>query len=232
MQVKYESDMSPKEKRQAEIAKIRALSWTDKIVHMWSYHKVILFSPVILALFIWGSISFVQNLRYEDVLNVAVSHGDMTLDRLTIVEELKQNLGIESQYAELFIDGSYFFSDMQDHNVIQKFVTKVAASAIDVFITDLVPYNHYHDAEFFKPLDLIFTQEELDQLTIINGDAIDMTEYVEQLTHFFGVHYTPVYFTVIGNVDLEQVNLGRYVRGDTIRELVFLLTGITPSVTR
>ena len=195
---------------------------------MYSYHKIIVFSPILLAIAIVTLTSMIQNARQQEVLNIAVSMGASHGERLDQIEELRQSLGIENPYALVRMDGSYFFDNMNDVNVIQKFVVKVAAAAIDVFIAERVVYAHYHRADFFKPLEELFSPQELAQLTIINDDGIDMSAYTDVLEYYFGIQHSPVFLTVIGSVDLEQTSLGTYRRLDTIRAFVFHLTGITP----
>ena len=212
---RYESDLTSKEKRQLELEKIKSLSFKEKLEHMWAYHKLILFFPVILIAFVIFAYQFIQNARTETVLSIAIVDS-FEADVEKVTEEIRKQLNIFNRFSEISIDTNYFTRDGEfDAQTLQKFTVIVAAQGMDVLITGLEITEFYLGTELFMDLNLVFEQEELAGLNVIDSHAIDITDS-SIARDVLGLHYSPIYFMVIGNVEIDEINHD----GMTKRELI------------
>ena len=212
---RYESDLSPKERRQLEIEKIKSLSFKEKLEHMWAYHKLILFFPVILVILITFTYQFIQNARRETVLSIAVVDS-IGADIEKVTEEVREQLNIHNRFSEITIDINYFtYNGEFDVQSIQKFTVVVAAQGMDVLISGLEIAELYLGKELFLDLNQVFTPEELAKMNVIDSHAIDITDS-SVAKEKLSLYYSPIYFMVIGNVELDEVNHD----GMTKRELI------------
>ena len=212
---KYESDMTPKEKREAEIAKLKAMDFKEKCSHMWQYHKLILAAPIILIALIIGVSSWIYNMRFQDVLNIAVFNGFHAQAEVDPRQQLAYDLGITDHYSQLVIDNTYSFLDGSiTMESLQKFVVMVSASEIDVLIAMPEVFEIYSEQEMFMDLTEVFTAAQLEGFEIVDNTAIDISGAVEANALYFGINYEPVYLMVLINADLDGYNQdGTTVRG-------------------
>jgi hypothetical protein len=98
---------------------------------------------------------------------------------------------------------------------VQKFTVVVAAGGMDILISSPEIYDIYKDQGFFMNMSEIFTPEELSQSHLIDNNALKISHY-QIVAEEFNLFYETVYFMVISNVDLDEVNHD----GMTKRELV------------
>jgi len=214
---KYESDLTSKEKRKMEIEKLKQMTFLEKLSHMWSYHKLILFMPIIVILLVFGIVRWVENSRYETVLSIAVVNSASWEDNSEVWEGLREQLEIQNRHSEILVDTAYvFLEDAPNMEATQKLTVVVAAGTLDILIANQHVYDTYRVHDMFLDLGEIFSEEEMAAMQIVNGNAIDISATTEVNERYFGVMHTPVYLTVISNVDLDEVNL----EGITKRELI------------
>jgi len=213
---RYESDLTAKEKRQMEIEKIKGLSFKEKLEHMWTYHKFILASPILLVLLIVFVHSFIQNSRMESVLNIGIS-GGFEAEVEEIVELTKERLHIENRFSQIMIDTTYVTIEGSfDISSAQKFVVIVAAGGMDILITNPGVYEFHKEHEFFMDLRELFSEEELSTMTLVDNYAIDITSY-SVVREKFNLPYETIYFMVIANVEIDEVNPEGRTRGEMVR---------------
>jgi len=219
---RHESDLTPKEKRQMEIEKIKSLSFPKKIEHMWAYHKLILASPIILiGLVVFGH-GWIQNLRTDQVLNIGISNGFET-DIEWLVEVTEERLNIDNPFSEVLIDPHFITVDGDfEMNSMQKFTVMVAAGAMDIFISNPTIYENYRRQELFMNMNEIFSEEELLEMNLVNNYAIEITRYpvVRERMNLF---YDRVYLMVISNVELEAENHDGMTKRELIRNFYNLV---------
>jgi hypothetical protein len=213
---RYESDLTSKEKRQIEIEKLKNLSFTGKLEHMWAYHKIILASPVLLVLLIVFINSMIQNSRMEDVLNIAITGGFQTeVEALT--EKTREKLYIENSFSRITIDTNYVTIDGEfDMNSAQKFAVLVAGQGIDILISNPSIYSIHIEHGAFMDLREIFSDEDLEGVNLIDNEAIDITNYLT-VREKLNLPYDTVYFMVIANVNIDEVNHDGMTRKELIR---------------
>jgi hypothetical protein len=188
---------------------------------MWAYHKLIVLAPFILVFIIVFTYNFVQNARYETVLNVAIVDG-IEADKQWITQEAKDSLNIENRFSRVLIDGNYLTtgSGYFDFNTIQKFTVITGSQEMDILISNQVIYHYYLEFGAFMDLSRLFTTEELSTMNLIDSYAIDISNY-PVIQERFNLHYEKVYFMVIANADIEEVNHDGVTKGELIRGFYF-----------
>ena len=77
MKQKYESDMTPKEKWQAEFEKLRGMSLGEKAGYLWTYYKVWFFILVVFVVVIWQGVQIYHNMQREELLSVGVFDAEL-----------------------------------------------------------------------------------------------------------------------------------------------------------
>ena len=98
--------MTPKEKRQAEIEKLRGMSLGEKAGYLWTYYKIWLLIPVILIIVIWQGIQIYHNVREVELLSIGIA--DTGLDTTSGQEALESDLlgllGTGDKYEVITLD--------------------------------------------------------------------------------------------------------------------------------
>ena len=224
---RYESDLTPKEKRQMEIEKIKSLPFPKKVEHMWTYHKLILASPIILVALIVLGHGWIQNIRTDQVLSIAITNGfEADIEWLANVTE--ERLNIDNPFSEVMVDPNFITIDGEfDMNSIQKFTVIVAAGGMDILISNPSIYELYRDQGLFWNLNEIFSEEELSALNLVDNYAIEITHYptvVERLNLF----YDTVYFMVISNIVLDEENHDGVTKRELIRDFYYYVIAGNP----
>jgi len=198
-----------------EIEKIKSLPFPKKVEHMWAYHKLILASPIILIALIVFAHGWIQNLRTDQVLSIAITNGFET-DVEGLIQLTRERLGIENRFSEVIIDPNFTVIDGEfDVNSVQKFTVIVAAGGLDVLISGPEIYRHYKEFGFFLNMSEVFTEEEITNLNLVDDFAIEITHY-PVVGEGLNLFHETIYLMVISNVDLEEENHD----GMTKRELI------------
>lgn len=158
---RYESDLTPKEKRQLEWEKIKNMSWKDRISHIWAYYKphMAIGLAIILVLVVIGQ--SVYRSRFDTILFVAILNAGAG-DSVAMGEDFKNYLGDEDKYHEISIDSSMYFTgdEANDYTSLMKFTTLVGAQELDAVIATEDQYEKYRDMDAFLSTDELFTEEE------------------------------------------------------------------------
>ena len=223
---RYESDLTPKEKRQMEIEKIKSLSFPKKVEHMWAYHKLILASPVILILLIVFAYGWIQNIRMETVLSIAITNGFET-DVEWLAEETRERMNIENRFSEVLIDPNFVVMDGEfDMTSVQKFVVIVAAGGMDILISSPEIYEHYKGQGVFLKINEIFTEEEITNLSVVDDYAIEITNY-PVVGEGLNLFHEAIYLMVISNIELDEENHDGMTKRELIRGFYkYVIAGI------
>ena len=81
MEMKHESDLTPREKRQMEIRKIKSLPFRKKIPYLWTYYKSWLVILLIIIAFAAFIVTVVRNRMTEELISVGIedTHPDSQL---------------------------------------------------------------------------------------------------------------------------------------------------------
>jgi len=215
----FESDMTAKEKRQAEIAKLKAMTFKERVAHMWSYHKLIVLAPVILVVLVIAIGQYIVHLRYQDILTIGVVDSAFT-DGAAVGEELRGLLGVEDPYALITVDSSYRSSEGNlDPDSLQKFVVLSGAGALDLFIsdTDVFEMNVRMRSSFLE-LSEVLDADVIASLNIVDEYGIDISG--TRLAEILDIPYQPAILAVIPNRDLLSYDREGIQRIERVRTLV------------
>ena len=217
---KFESDMTVREKRHQEIEKLKKMSFKEKVSHMWAYHKLILFMPVIILVLVVSVFRWIENSRYETVLHIAISDSAW-IDTDEVAKEIKTLLNIDNRFSVIGLDNTYFTRDGElTMESVQKFAVVVANRRMDIFITGEDLFDLYMPQEIFMNLHDLFTSEELAEMELLDGYGIYVGDS-DFIRNQLDIIYSPVFLGVISNVDLEEVNQDGGFKKDLIRDFYF-----------
>lgn len=203
---RYESDMTPKEKRALEWQKLKGMGIKGKLEYLWAYYKFALAILVLLILVIVAVSEMIENSKHQTILNITVTGAALMEDGEKIGEELAEQFGTGNKYDDVIFDYSYTMTDVEsaDYTLVMKFTTMVSAQQIDVLITNQEIYEHYVDGEMFLDLSTLFTEEECQRYGIEEGARyLDITDTAWNQNHQW-VPYEPVYLTVISNTKNQE----------------------------
>lgn len=150
MEIKHESDLTPKEKRQMEIRKIKSLPLRKKIPYLWTYYKswlVILLIIIVFAGFI-GTI--VRNSMTEELISVGIedAHPDSQIAMDQLKADLLEYMGTGKELETVSIDGSYISGD--EYTSVTKRTTSIAAGGLDVYVCGEDTYQEYKSQDAFR----------------------------------------------------------------------------------
>ena len=159
---KYESDMTKKEKRQAELEKIRSLHGTDRLEHILAYYKtqiavcLLAVAAVFLLLFVW------YRLHVETVLNVLILNST-AVPTTELSADVKDYLGDTDPMHELLFDDSITLTgnDATDYNKKTKLAAYLEADVVDVMIMDEETFLDYVDTGLFQPFFKVMEDSEV-----------------------------------------------------------------------
>ena len=103
---KHESDMTPKEKRQAERAKLRGMSPGEKAGYLWTYYKIWLFIPIVLIIVIWQGVQIYHNAQEVELLSVGVADTDLETEegKSALESDLLEALGTGDEHEVITLD--------------------------------------------------------------------------------------------------------------------------------
>ena len=202
MEKRYESDMTPKEKRELERKKLASMTLGQKIGYLWEYYKIWLLILAVVIMFISMFVTMYQNSQKINLMGLAVANSTTLSDTSGVTEDLIEMLGTGDEHETVTVDTSYYFNEdiaNTDPNIIMKFSTMVAAQSIDVLISSEHVMDYYKDQEMFLMPPEYLSEEQIAALgdrVSEYGVRIDGSSLLEKWDL---VAYEPVYFTVIAN---------------------------------
>lgn len=143
MKQKYESDMTPKEKRQAELEKLRGMSLGEKAGYLWTYYKIWLLLPVILIFVIWQGMQIYHNMQEVELLSVGVVDTNLNTEegQETFESDLLKLLGTGGENEVIALDTGLSSGD--DSASAMKRATVLGAGTLDLMICGEELYDSY-----------------------------------------------------------------------------------------
>ena len=143
MKQKYESDMTPKEKRQAELEKLRGMSLGEKAGYLWTYYKIWLFVPVILIFVIWQGMQIYHNMQEVELLSVGVVDTNLNTEegQEAFESDLLELLGTGDENEVIALDTGLSSGD--DSASAMKRATVLGAGTLDLMICGEELYDSY-----------------------------------------------------------------------------------------
>lgn len=150
MEMKHESDLTPREKRQMEIRKIKSLPFRKKIPYLWTYYKSWLVILLIIIAFAAFIVTVVRNRMTEELISVGIedTHPDSQLAMDQLEAELLEYMGTGEGLEKVSVDGSFISGD--EYTAMTKRMTTIAAGDLDVFICGEDTYQEYKSQNAFR----------------------------------------------------------------------------------
>lgn len=154
-----------------ELAKLKPMSFSDKLSYIWEYYKVHIIVIVALIAFI-VSISKViyRNAKYESIFHCAVVNNMFnSAEESYIIGGFGDYIDIDKEHETLTFDSSYYFfwdnSSYSDTNYTSrlKVAAALGAKTLDAFIADstyvdsATPEGQFLDLSVLLPADLYET---------------------------------------------------------------------------
>lgn len=159
-QKRYESDRTPKEKRELELQKLKQMTFKEKLDHIWSYYKphMAVGIGIILVFVLIGQI--IYRSQFDTVLYAAIINA-VEVDGEAVGEEFKEYRGDTDKYHEYTIDTSiYMDKEQEDYNMVMKLSTIIGAQQVDVLIAPEYKFQEYVEQEAFLPMKELLTEEQ------------------------------------------------------------------------
>ena len=135
--------MTPKEKRQAELEKLRGMSLGEKAGYLWTYYKIWLFVPVILIFVIWQGMQIYHNMQEVELLSVGVVDTNLNTEegQETFESDLLKLLGTGGENEVIALDTGLSSGD--DSASAMKRATVLGAGTLDLMICGEELYDSY-----------------------------------------------------------------------------------------
>lgn len=197
-QKRYESDLTPKEKRQLEWQKISSLGFQAKAEYIWNYYKLHIAGIILGILAIIGVVNWIERLRYEDILCVTVVNA--INDTTQLAADFKEYLGDDDQYHQINFDTSIQVGDVDemDYTMTMKMTVLVGAGSMDILVGDEQFLRHYEEQDMFYKLSEVLDD---DLYEAVQDDMLD--DYIleiggsERWLSYEMVYYDPIYVAVV-----------------------------------
>lgn len=210
---RYESDRTPKEKREMEREKLKQMTFAEKVEYIWAYYKIhmAIALGVILVLVIIGQTIYRR--QFDTVFYAAIINGTAG-DGEAMAEDFKEYREDTDKYHEYTIDNSmYLVKDQEDYNMVMKLSTIIGAHQVDVLIAPEYKFQEYVDQDGFYPMSEILTEEQQEK-------------YKDQLTEY-GLSVGDSEVLKEHGMDVEEDScLGVFIYSDHLEEARSFITYI------
>ena len=209
MEVKHESDLTPKEKRQLEFQKLKAMTLGQKIEYLWTYYKVWL--VVLLAVILVGSIvaTMIQNGMKVELLSIAVVDADLNAqDGVDQMQgDLLSYMGTGDKYETITVDASS--RSGEDYTDVTKRMVLIASGTVDLFICNQDTYEEYDEQGGFREWSEILGDDYGQYEQYMTDGVLDLSKS-EKWQEYGITYYEPVYAGVLAASDKDE-NLKQFV---------------------
>jgi len=150
-------NMPLKERWDTEVARMREMTFREKLQHIWEYYKLHLMALAVI-LIVTGSLINVWliNPRQKTVLFVAWNAGFAMHEQLTAIADVLTEKIVEDRKREM-VEVSLFFAPEGDPQTemanTMRLTAMVAAGAVDVFIIDNDLLVEYTERGLIQPVE-------------------------------------------------------------------------------
>lgn len=212
---RYESDMTAKEKFQAEIEKLKGMTWREKIVHIWAYYKPLLIAVLVIIIAADITIDAVQEARMEDLLCIGIADAN-SVDYTNMTQQTDEYEALEKELLELLGSGSKYERVTIDTGIMtwagettgyEKISTMIGAEKLDILICREAVHQTYKAQDLFADLETVLGEDYSRYEAYMTDGAIDLS-LSEKWMEGSWVRYSPVYMDVIADCgNYEQVKV-------------------------
>lgn len=201
-EIKADHDLSRKERREIEKAKLKAMSTGGKLQYLWAYYKWCLIGFIAVCLVIYGGVDLYQRSLMKTVLTVSIVNcvdlnseqlGDSIEEILGCAEDKYKSVDI---YTTLTTEADAASLDTYSQ---MTFTTEVAAGALDVLVMPETLFESLSadNLSFWDMKELLGSEEYSKFGTQANSTCLTFSG--EDLSDVLGVSYEPVCIAVLKN---------------------------------
>jgi len=152
-------NMPFKERWDTEVARLREMTFKEKLQHIWEYYKLHLMAFAVILIIIGSLINiWLINPRQKTVLFIAWNAGIAVHEQLSAAADILAEGIVENQKRET-VEVSLFFAPEGDPQSemanTMRLTAMVAAGAIDVFILDNELLVEYTERGLIQPVEEI-----------------------------------------------------------------------------
>ncbi|HJD46289.1 MAG TPA: hypothetical protein H9909_05540 [Candidatus Mediterraneibacter norfolkensis] len=200
MEQKHESDMTPKEKRQAELEKLRGMSLGEKAGYLWTYYKIWLLIPVILIIVIWQGIQIYHNAREVELISIGIADSglDTTTGQEAFERDLLVTLGTGEAHEVITLDTGISSGD--DSASVMKRATVIGAGTMDMMICGEELYEEYESQGAFADWEEILGEDYGKYEEYFDDGRLDLSKSARWDSYGL-VLYEPVYAGALAGSD-------------------------------
>lgn len=203
MELVYESDLSPKEKRKRNWDTIRSLRGKKRLEYLWAYYRfvIVIVLAVLFAVCTIGTM--VRNMSQNPVLSIVIvdavqddSESDENLE-----ESIRNYIGAEGKHDQVQIDTSVSSADT-DENTAKLTVAMSSVSDNDVIICNQTVYDKFKEAGAFKDPKEVLGDTYSEFVPYMTNGVIDISKcpgWTEEM-----LTYSPAYVCVLNSSPHEE----------------------------
>lgn len=195
MDKKYESDLTPREKRQLELQKLKNMNTGQKIEYLWTYYKWVLVVFLIVILVIYLGVTMYRNIRTTELLSIAVIDADTASEenQARMEADLLEWMQTGKGYEAVTVDTS--IQSGEDYVSTAKRMATIGSGSMDLLICKEEVYNSFADQDVFLPWkEVLGDQYQTYEPYLVDG-KLDLSR-CEKWQSYHLVSYEPAYVGV------------------------------------
>ncbi|MBQ9765905.1 MAG: hypothetical protein IJW18_06885 [Lachnospiraceae bacterium] len=205
-----------KESFKEECAKLKEMTFGEKLEYIWEYYKVHIIITAVLVFFVVSMIKVVyNNIKYESIFHCAVVNSILSTEEENyLLDGFGEYIDVDKEHETMTFDSTYiFFWDQQSFQSDTTYASRMkvaaalAAKELDIFVADktyvesATPEEQFMDLSTTLPAELYAVVEpyvfySADKDGEMRPFAVDLSS-----THLGdGVFYQdPPYFAIVSN---------------------------------
>ncbi len=215
MEKRYESDLTPKERRQREYEKIKNLGFKQRIEYFITYYKIVPVMILVAILIIYLVGTMIHNANLVTLLNIALV--DASYEPTKTTEELEQTLleyiGTGDKHERVMVDATA--SSSEDYTAVMKMTVVMAASETDILVCNKAVRERYQSQEAFLDWKEVLGEEYASYEKYMTDGCLDLSKS-EKWKEGGWTIYEPSYACVLASTEnLDQIRgFVKYFYGD------------------
>ena len=179
-------------------ADLASMSWRERLEHLWTYYKWVVFAAIGVIIFLHMLLSALIAGNREVLIsgigiNVPMTQEGITCltdDYLTRLEGTKRQT---VQYLDEILDmDNPAIGQEASYSTIVKVSGLISTTSLDYFLLDPEALDYYSEGDLFMDLQNLFSQEALAQLTVLEIQG------VPKLIDISGTWFAETYITAEG----------------------------------
>lgn len=194
MTQKYESDLTPKEKRSLEIQKIKSLKGKKKIEYLWTYYRSLLLVLLLIVAVIGTIVTAIQNKQRNPVLSLAVVDANYEADTAPLEEDLLKYLKASGKHDEVVINTTATSSG----NNVKLAILLSVESNMDAVVCNPDVYNSYQQEGYFFDWKELLGDDYGNYEKYMTNGVIDLSKVPAWKNAEYTL-YEPAYLAVLQN---------------------------------